>query len=258
MNKMATVVGFFEDSKAAKIQFDGEEKPAEKEYPYLSSYSPKLDDKVFCMEFGDSYIIMGEVNFQTVPFSLDNAFTENLKPIKDDLKATKDDLTTAKAKHDTDIQGLTKKLTDTKTKLSNSISQTNNSVSSLNTSVNSVKNDLSSAKNDIAAVQKLAKDTETKANNNANDISTNKFNISSNESKIKDLDSKVYKMEKTVDDTAKRDTFDTLKVTRYVGFFGASATSKRNVYTVSNTSDVSSVGSKLNELINALRNYGLV
>lgn len=251
MNKMATVVGFFEDSKAAKIQFDGEEKPAEKEYPYLSSYSPKLDDKVFCMEFGDSYIIMGEVNFQTEPFSLDNTFTENLKPIKDDLKVTKDDLTTAKAKHDTDIQGLTKKLTDTKTELSNSISQTNNSVGSLNNNLNSVKNDLSTAKNDISTVQKLAKDTETKANNNANDISTNKFNISSNANDIKKVDSRV-------DDVLKRDTFDTLKVTRYVGFFGASATSKRNVYTASNTSDVSSVGSKLNELINALKGYGLV
>lgn len=251
MNKMATVVGFFEDSKAAKIQFDGEEKPAEKEYPYLSSYSPKLDDKVFCLEFGESFIIMGEVNFQTEPFSLDNAFTENLKPIKDDLKATKDDLTTAKAKHDTDIQGLTKKLTDTKTELSNSISQTNNSVSSLNNSIKGVNNDLSSAKNDISTVQKLAKDTETKANNNAQNISTNQYKISSNAGAIKKVDSRV-------DDVLKRDTFDTLRVTRYVGFFGASATSKKGVYTLSNTSDVRSVGNKLNELINALRNYGLV
>lgn len=251
MNKMATVVGFFEDSKAAKIQFDGEEKPAEKEYPYLSSYSPKLDDKVFCMEFGDSYIIMGEVNFQTVPFSLDNAFTENLKPIKDDLKATKDDLTTAKAKHDTDIQGLTKKLTDTKTELSNSISQTNNSVSSLNTSVNSVKSDLSTAKNDISTVQKLAKDTDTRAVNNSHDISTNQFKISSNANDIKKVDSRV-------DDVLQKDTFSSLKVTNYVGFFGASATSKRSVSTASNTSTSAAVGSKLNELINALKGYGLV
>jgi hypothetical protein len=251
MNKMATVVGFFEDSKAAKIQFDGEEKPAEKEYPYLSSYSPKLDDRVFCMEFGDSFIIMGEVNFQTEPFSLDNTFTENLKPIKNDLKATKDDLTTAKSKHDTDIQGLTKKLTDTKTELSNSISQTNNSVSNLSSSLNSVKGDLSTAKNDISNVKKTADEASTKSVNNSHDISTNQYKISSNADAIKKVDSRV-------DDVLKKDTFDTLKVTRYVGFFGASATSKRNVYTVSNTSDVSSVGSKLNELINALRNYGLV
>lgn len=251
MNKMATVVGFFEDSKAAKIQFDGEEKPAEKEYPYLSSYSPKLDDKVFCMEFGDSYIIMGEVNFQAEPFSLDNAFTENLKPIKDDLKATKDDLTTAKAKHDTDIQGLTKKLTDTKTELSKSISQTDTNVSNLNNSIKGVDNDLSSAKNDISTVQKLAKDTETRAVNNSHDISTNQYKISSNADAIK-------KVDRRVDDVLKRDTFDTLRVTNYVGFFGASATSKKGVYTLSNTSDVRSVGNKLNELINALRNYGLV
>ena len=255
MNKMATVVGFFEDSKAAKIQFDGEEKPAEKEYPYLSSYSPKLDDKVFCMEFGDSYIIMGEVNFQTVPFSLDNAFMENLKPIKDDLKVTKDDLTTAKAKHDTDIQNLSKtlntKIDETKTDLDKSISRTNNNVGNLSSSVNSVKSDLSTAKNDIANVKKLAKDTDTRAVNNSHDISTNQYKISSNANDIKKVDSRV-------DDVLKRDTFSSLKVTNYVGFFGASATSKRSVSTASNTSTSAAVGSKLNELISALKGYGLV
>lgn len=86
MNKMATVVGFFEETKTAKIQFDGEEQPAEKEYPYLSSYSPKLNDKVFCLAFGESFIILGEVTFQKKPFDLNSAIVENLKPIKDDLK----------------------------------------------------------------------------------------------------------------------------------------------------------------------------
>lgn len=92
MNKIATVVGFFEETKGPQIQFDGEENPAEKEYPYLSSYSPKVDDKVFCMEFGESYIIIGKVNYQEEPFDLNSTLEENISGIKDDVATIEEDL----------------------------------------------------------------------------------------------------------------------------------------------------------------------
>lgn len=63
MNKMAEVVGFFENG-TAKIQFDGEDIPSEKEYGFLRHYIPKIGDRVFMMEFNGSYIIFDAVDYQ--------------------------------------------------------------------------------------------------------------------------------------------------------------------------------------------------
>ena len=63
MNKMAEVVGLFENG-TAKVKFDGEEAPSEKEYGFLRHYIPKVGDKVFMMEFNGSYIIFDAVDYQ--------------------------------------------------------------------------------------------------------------------------------------------------------------------------------------------------
>lgn len=63
MNKMAEVVGLFENG-TAKVKFDGEEAPSEKEYGFLRHYIPKIGDKVFMMEFNGSYIIFDAVDYQ--------------------------------------------------------------------------------------------------------------------------------------------------------------------------------------------------
>lgn len=63
MNKMAEVVGLFENG-TAKVRFDGEEAPSEKEYGFLRHYIPKVGDKVFMMEFNGSYIIFDAVDYQ--------------------------------------------------------------------------------------------------------------------------------------------------------------------------------------------------
>lgn len=63
MNKMAEVVGLFENG-TAKVKFDGEEVPLEKEYGFLRHYIPKVGDKVFMMEFNGSYIIFDAVDYQ--------------------------------------------------------------------------------------------------------------------------------------------------------------------------------------------------
>lgn len=66
MNKMAEVVGLFENG-TAKVKFDGEEVPSEKEYGFLRHYIPKVGDKVFMMEFNGSYIIFDAVDYQVEP-----------------------------------------------------------------------------------------------------------------------------------------------------------------------------------------------
>lgn len=63
MNKMAEVVDLFENG-TAKVRFDGEEVPSEKEYGFLRHYIPKVGDKVFMMEFNGSYIIFDAVDYQ--------------------------------------------------------------------------------------------------------------------------------------------------------------------------------------------------
>lgn len=63
MNKMAEVVGLFKNG-TAKVRFDGEEAPSEKEYGFLRHYVPKVGDKVFMMEFNGSYIIFDAVDYQ--------------------------------------------------------------------------------------------------------------------------------------------------------------------------------------------------
>lgn len=63
MNKMAEVVDLFENG-TAKVRFDGEEVPSEKEYGFLRHYIPKIGDKVFMMEFNGSYIIFDAVDYQ--------------------------------------------------------------------------------------------------------------------------------------------------------------------------------------------------
>lgn len=65
-DKLAEVVGFFSNG-VAKVRFDGETNPSEKEYPYLAHYVPKLGDKVYMKHFGNSYIIFGKINFQVEP-----------------------------------------------------------------------------------------------------------------------------------------------------------------------------------------------
>lgn len=63
MNKMAEVIGYFENG-TAKVKFDGEETPSEKEYGFLRHYIPKIGDRVFMMEFNGSYIIFDAVDYQ--------------------------------------------------------------------------------------------------------------------------------------------------------------------------------------------------
>jgi hypothetical protein len=61
--RLATVAALFETG-TAKITFFGEDTPSEKEYSYLSSYKPTLNDTVLLVPFSDTYIIVGKLLFK--------------------------------------------------------------------------------------------------------------------------------------------------------------------------------------------------
>lgn len=64
--KLATVMELFEN-QTAKIKFDGEDTPSEKQYAYLDSYVPKEDDRVLLGVLGGTYVILGKVNYNVPP-----------------------------------------------------------------------------------------------------------------------------------------------------------------------------------------------
>lgn len=66
--KLGIVVELFEND-TAKIKFDGEETDSEKQYAYLSSYIPVVDDRVLLAVTGGTYIILGKVNYNVSPES---------------------------------------------------------------------------------------------------------------------------------------------------------------------------------------------
>lgn len=66
--KLATVVDLFIND-TAKLQFDGEDTPSEKEYAYLDSYTPMVDDRVLLGVLGGTYVILGKVNYNEAPSS---------------------------------------------------------------------------------------------------------------------------------------------------------------------------------------------
>lgn len=76
--KLATVVELF-DIDTAKIQFDGEDTPSEKQYAYLTSYTPKLNDRVLLCIVGGTYIILGKISYNEEP---SNLIDEEINDIK--------------------------------------------------------------------------------------------------------------------------------------------------------------------------------
>ena len=63
--KLATVVELFEIG-TAKVQFDGEEEPSQKEYSYLASYTPVVGDRVLLASVAGTYVIMDKIMYKEV------------------------------------------------------------------------------------------------------------------------------------------------------------------------------------------------
>src|SRR5699024_4505151 len=63
--RLGTVVELFAIG-TAKVRFDGEEVPSEKEYSYLASYSPNIGDRVLLASVAGTYVIMGKRMYKEV------------------------------------------------------------------------------------------------------------------------------------------------------------------------------------------------
>lgn len=64
--KLATVTELFEDG-CPKIKFYGEDTASEKEYSYLATYIPAVNDTVVLAKTDNSYIILGKINHKIAP-----------------------------------------------------------------------------------------------------------------------------------------------------------------------------------------------
>lgn len=79
--KLATVVDLFKNN-TAKIKFDGEDIPSEKQYAYLKSYIPEVGDRILLAAMGGTYIILGRVNFNESPDSEEEEIDRYLFDLK--------------------------------------------------------------------------------------------------------------------------------------------------------------------------------
>ena len=61
--KLGTVTNLFENG-TAQVRFDGEESPSQKQYAFLSTYRPVVDDRVFLAAIGGTYVILGAISHE--------------------------------------------------------------------------------------------------------------------------------------------------------------------------------------------------
>lgn len=195
-DKLGVVTGFF-DSGAPVIQFDGEQEPSKKEYPYIATYIPHQDDRVLCMSVGDSYVIMGAINFEIAPKNEDNITNKTITTGVLTVNTAKIDKLESKQLDDTQkttqdnakkIEEANKKITENYNNLNNSINGTDRNVnklsSSLNNSVRNLENKISANANKISKVDSSAILANNRANENRQSILSLRNDISSNAGKI--------------------------------------------------------------------------
>jgi hypothetical protein len=64
MMLLGTISAVIENA-GLRLTIDGESSPTTKEYRFLSSYVPKVGDRVLVAETGDSYVVLGKVTETT-------------------------------------------------------------------------------------------------------------------------------------------------------------------------------------------------
>lgn len=87
--KLANVVELFE-SGTVKIQFYGEESPSEKEYSYLASYTPSVNDTVLMIPMADTYIVLGKILYGVVIPEIGYVTVDQLYSVLTDYAKTAD------------------------------------------------------------------------------------------------------------------------------------------------------------------------
>ena len=90
--KLAEVVELTEIG-TAKVKFEGEESPSEKEYPYYRSYVPRVGDKVHMVEFNGSYIIADAISHEIAPDDVKSYVAVETNKLRDEINGVKNDYT---------------------------------------------------------------------------------------------------------------------------------------------------------------------
>lgn len=91
--KLGTVVELFE-SKAAKIQLDGEDAPSDKEYSYLASYTPQLNDRVLLANVGGTHIVLDAIYYKENPNESLSKLSGNISTINNNINTINGDIGT--------------------------------------------------------------------------------------------------------------------------------------------------------------------
>ena len=79
--------------RTAKVKFEGEEIPSEKEYPYYGSYVPRVGDKVHMVEFNGSYIIADAISHEIAPDDVKSYVAVETNKLRDEINGVKNDYT---------------------------------------------------------------------------------------------------------------------------------------------------------------------
>jgi hypothetical protein len=225
--RLGTVVELF-DNETAKVQFDGEDTPSEKQYAYLDWYIPEIGDRVLLGILSGTYIILGKVNYNAPP-SKEEEIDRYLFDLKQVIM-----LKGLSVTGNTDLESLTV--------------------------------------NDVAVDGDLSVSGEVMAQNisasgqlSGGTASVGQLDVSTSAHIAGQMQSgSIDSSDATLGTAVVRSTFRTEGIFRHtggnLGFFGAAASTKRSVNNISNTSTATTeaVANKVNEIINALRWYGLL
>lgn len=110
---LGTIASYIENQGVTLI-IDGEESPTEKEYKFISSYQPKVNDRVVIEEIGDSYVVLGALTGTstepTVTYSLESGTSKNVVKLVDGSGATVSTVTVDNVANATNVTNAGKSL----------------------------------------------------------------------------------------------------------------------------------------------------
>ena len=128
--KLGTVMGLFE-SGAAKVQLDGEDTPSNKEYSYLASYIPRLNDRILLANIGGTHIILDAIYYMQAP---DNSIKSDISALNEQAIEIEDDINTING----DIVSVNENLNT----INGDINTINENISTINGNINTINNNL--------------------------------------------------------------------------------------------------------------------
>lgn len=218
--KLATVIELFEN-ETAKLQFDGEDVASEKQYSYLDWYIPSAGDRVLLGIMGGTYIILGKVNYN-VPPSKEEEIDRYLFDLKKVIM----------------MKGLS---VSGETDLGNTIITT--------ATIEELNSESSNLGNASADKMDVTGNFSAGIIFSIGDVSGNTGTFTNGVKVTGNYESDLYSLKL-------RNRLQHNGTT--LGFFGKSAVSKATVSNLSTGADLSTTVAKVNQLLGALRDYGLI